>query len=250
VECDAPHLKSQAGCRATQWQLYRNGPIRSSRRRRTLFVGDGMLHAFHLENAAPVYATAGSHPEMAGEHDAAARVRRFGRNCRYAASVTQDAASPIPTSSFTRPPARAREGICRPRSSPARSTGSAIATTVRASRARSRRIPRSIHYRRDGVLGYNAAGPLTRLSFGSAALPVVTRFDASRRPMQHGARLIVTEHHLLFRFSITGSMERAMRGQPPYAWERQGAYVGVMKRNGSAKDIVWFRAETATSSTS
>ena len=36
-----------------------------------------------------------------------------------------------------------------------------------------------------------------------------------------------------------------MRGKPPYAWEpEKGAYVGVMKRNGSAKDLVWFRAES------
>ena len=57
---------------------------------------------------------------------------------------------------------------------------------------------------------------------------------------------IVTENHLLFPIlPITGSMERAMRGKPPYAWEpEKGAYVGVMKRNGSAKDIVWFRAES------
>jgi carotenoid cleavage dioxygenase len=40
-------------------------------------------------------------------------------------------------------------------------------------------------------------------------------------------------------------MERAMRGRPPYAWEPdKGGYVGVMKRNGPAGDIVWFRAET------
>ena len=57
---------------------------------------------------------------------------------------------------------------------------------------------------------------------------------------------IVTENHLLFPIlPITGSMERAMRGKPPYAWEPdKGGYVGVMKRNGSAKDIVWFRAES------
>ncbi len=57
---------------------------------------------------------------------------------------------------------------------------------------------------------------------------------------------IVTENHLLFPIlPITGSMERAMRGKPPYAWEpEKGGYVGVMKRNGSAKDIVWFRAES------
>jgi carotenoid cleavage dioxygenase-like enzyme len=57
---------------------------------------------------------------------------------------------------------------------------------------------------------------------------------------------IVTENHLLFPIlPITGSMDRAKRGRPPYAWEpEKGAYVGVMKRNGSAKDLVWFRAES------
>ena len=97
--------------------------------------------------------------------------------------------------------------------------------------------------------GYNAAGPLTpALSFGSVnASGVVTRFDRFEAPyasMVHD--FIVTENHLLFPIlPITGSMERAMRGQPPYAWEpEKGAYVGVMKRNGSAKDIVWFRAES------
>ena len=97
--------------------------------------------------------------------------------------------------------------------------------------------------------GYNAAGPLTpALSFGSVnASGVVTRFDRFEAPyasMVHD--FIVTENHMLFPIlPITGSMERAMRGKPPYAWEpEKGAYVGVMKRNGSAKDIVWFRAES------
>ena len=35
-----------------------------------------------------------------------------------------------------------------------------------------------------------------------------------------------------------------MSGRPAYAWEPdKGAYVGVMKRGGSAKDIRWFRGE-------
>ena len=35
-----------------------------------------------------------------------------------------------------------------------------------------------------------------------------------------------------------------MSGKPTYAWEPdKRAYVGVMKRRGSAKDIVWFRAK-------
>ncbi len=97
--------------------------------------------------------------------------------------------------------------------------------------------------------GYNAAGPLTpALSFGSVnASGVVTRFDRLTAPyasMVHD--FIVTEHHLLFPIlPITGSMERAMRGQPAYAWEPdKGAYVGVMKRKGAASDILWFRAES------
>jgi len=76
---------------------------------------------------------------------------------------------------------------------------------------------------------------------------VVTRFDRLAAPyasMVHD--FIVTENHLLFPIlPITGSMARAMAGRPPYAWEPdKGAYVGVMKRHGSAGDIIWFRAES------
>ncbi|MEA2916131.1 MAG: hypothetical protein QOJ15_8212, partial [Bradyrhizobium sp.] len=95
--------------------------------------------------------------------------------------------------------------------------------------------------------GYNAAGPLTpALSFGSVnGSGVVTRFDRFEAPYAMVHDFIVTENHLLFPIlPITGSMERAMRGRPPYAWEPdKAAYVGVMKRNGSASDIVWFRAQ-------
>ena len=70
------------------------------------------------------------------------------------------------------------------------------------------------------------------------------RFEAPYASMVHD--FIVTENHVLFPIlPITGSVQRAMRGQAPYAWEpEKGAYVGVMKRSGSSKDIVWFRAET------
>jgi carotenoid cleavage dioxygenase-like enzyme len=97
--------------------------------------------------------------------------------------------------------------------------------------------------------GYNAAGPLTpALSVGSVnASGVVTRFERFESPyasMVHD--FIVTEDHSLFPIlPLTGSIERAMGGKPPYAWEPdKGAYVGVMKRNGATKDIVWFRAES------
>jgi carotenoid cleavage dioxygenase len=74
----------------------------------------------------------------------------------------------------------------------------------------------------------------------------VTRFERFKSPyaaMVHD--FIVTERHVLFPIlPLTGSLWRAMRGKPPYAFEpKKGAYVGVMKRGGSTKDIRWFRGE-------
>jgi len=96
--------------------------------------------------------------------------------------------------------------------------------------------------------GYNANGPLSpALSFGSInASGVVTRFDRFETPyasMVHD--FIVTENHLLFPIPpLTGSMDRAISGRPPYAWEPdKGAYVGVMKRGAAPGEIVWFRGE-------
>ena len=96
---------------------------------------------------------------------------------------------------------------------------------------------------------YNASGPFSpTLAYGSVSasgqLTRFERFEAPYASMVHD--FIVTQHHVLFPIlPITGSMTRAMAGQPPYAWEPdKGAYVGVMKRNGSAADMVWFRGES------
>ncbi len=96
--------------------------------------------------------------------------------------------------------------------------------------------------------GYNATGPFsTGMTVGAIAASGVVnsleRFEAPYSSMVHD--FIVTAKHVLFPIlPLTGSMERAMKGLPAYAWEPdKGAYVGVMKRGGSAKDIRWFRGE-------
>jgi carotenoid cleavage dioxygenase len=39
-------------------------------------------------------------------------------------------------------------------------------------------------------------------------------------------------------------MDRARNGLPPYAWEKdKKSYIGVMRRDGSARDIRWFQGE-------
>jgi carotenoid cleavage dioxygenase len=256
MECDAAFLKIVGELpRELNGTLYRNGPNPQFEAPGAhWFVGDGMLHAFHLENGRASYRNRWVRtPKWQAEHDAGrALFGGFGRKLPDApASVTQDGGvantniifhagrllaleeGHLPTE--IEPDTLKRTGYC--------DYDGGISG------------PFTAHPKIDPVtgemvfFGYNAAGPLTpALSFGSInASGAVTRFERFVAPyasMVHD--FIVTENHLLFPIlPITGSMTRAMHGQPPYAWEPdKGAYVGVMKRQGSAGDIVWFRAES------
>ena len=256
MECDAPILKVDGELpRELNGTLYRNGPNpQFDAPGAHWFVGDGMLHAFHLENGRASYRNRWVRtPKWQAEHDAGrALFGGFGQKLPNApASISPDGGvantniifhggrllaleeGHLPTE--IEPGTLATLGYCN--------YGGGIAG------------PFTAHPKIDPVsgemmfFGYNAAGPFTpALSFGSVnAAGVVTRFDRFEAPyasMVHD--FVVTENHLLFPvLPITGSMARAMSGRPPYAWEPdKGAYVGVMKRNGSASDLVWFRAES------
>jgi len=85
------------------------------------------------------------------------------------------------------------------------------------------------------------------VSYGvtNAAGEVVRRddFEAPYASMVHD--FLVTRRHVLFPIlPLTGSLERAMKGQMPYAWEpEKGAFVGVMARNASVETIRWFEID-------
>jgi carotenoid cleavage dioxygenase-like enzyme len=255
MECDAPFLKIQGELpRELNGTLYRNGPNPQFEAPGAhWFVGDGMLHAFHLENGRASYRNRWVRtPKWQAEHDAGrALFGGFGGKLPGApASITADGGVANTNIIFHggrllaleegHPPTEIEPGTlntlgyCN--------YGGGIAG------------PFTAHPKIDPLtgemafFGYNASGPFTpTLSFGSvSAAGAVTRFDRFEAPyasMVHD--FIVTERHLLFPvLPITGSRERAKSGRPPYAWEPdKGAYVGVMKRQGSASDIVWFRAE-------
>lgn len=96
--------------------------------------------------------------------------------------------------------------------------------------------------------GYNAGGPLTAdISFGtldaSGALIRYQRFVAPYCSMVHDFGM--TERYVLFPvLPLTGSLERAERGLPAYAWEpERGSRVGVLARSGNVRDIRWFTGE-------
>jgi carotenoid cleavage dioxygenase-like enzyme len=79
----------------------------------------------------------------------------------------------------------------------------------------------------------DAAGQLTRLD----------RFEAPFASMVHD--FMVTDRHVLFPIlPLTGSMARAMSGQPPFAWEPdKGAHIGIMRRDGGTAEMRWFKGE-------
>ncbi|WP_374348388.1 carotenoid oxygenase family protein [Phenylobacterium sp.] len=82
------------------------------------------------------------------------------------------------------------------------------------------------------------------ISYGvtDASGKVVRRsdFQAPYGAMMHD--FMVTENYVLFPvMPLTGSLERAMKGLPAYAWEpEKPAYVGVMRRDADVSTIRWF----------
>ncbi|HEX4183425.1 MAG TPA: carotenoid oxygenase family protein [Caulobacteraceae bacterium] len=85
------------------------------------------------------------------------------------------------------------------------------------------------------------------VSYGvTSADGVVTRRDDFEAPycsMVHD--FLVTRRHVLFPIlPLTGSLERAMKGLPPFAWEPdKGAFVGVMAREAGVETIRWFETD-------
>jgi carotenoid cleavage dioxygenase-like enzyme len=68
-------------------------------------------------------------------------------------------------------------------------------------------------------------------------------FEAPYASMIHD--FFVTENYVMIPvLPLTGSMERAMSGLPPFAWEPdKGAHIAVMRRDEGVKSIRWFTTD-------
>jgi carotenoid cleavage dioxygenase-like enzyme len=253
-ESDAASLKIEGELpRELNGTLYRNGPNpQFNSPGAHWFVGDGMLHAFHLENGRASYRNRWVRTaKWQAEHDAGrALFGGFGQRLPGAPASTPSDGGVANTNIISHGGRllALEEGHLPTEIEPG--TLKTLGPTNYGGRIAG---PFTAHPKIDPLtgemmfFGYHAGGPFSPLlSFGSVnASGIVTKFDRFEAPyssMVHD--FIVTENHLLFPIlPITGSMERLMRGKPPYAWEPdKGGYVGVMRRNGSAADIVWFRA--------
>jgi carotenoid cleavage dioxygenase-like enzyme len=97
--------------------------------------------------------------------------------------------------------------------------------------------------------GYSAGGPFSpAIRFGSVdrsgRVTALGSFEAPYCSMVHD--FLVTRHHVVFPIMpLAGSLERARRGAPPFAWQPElGGYVGIMRLDSGVESLRWFRAET------
>lgn len=256
MECDAPFLTVEGELpRELNGTLYRNGPnpqfdVPGAH----WFVGDGMLHAFHIENGRASYRNRWVRtPKWLAEHDAGRAIfAGFGPIKLRDAPPTSCNDSGVANTNIIYHGGRLlalEEGHLPTEIEPA-----TLATRGYCNYDSRIAGPFTAHPKVDPItgemmfFGYNAKGPFSSaLSYGVVDRGGrVTRFEHFGTPyasMVHD--FIVTANHVLFPIlPLTGSMERAMKGQPAYAWEpAKGGYVGVMPRNGRTSDIRWFRAD-------
>jgi carotenoid cleavage dioxygenase len=97
--------------------------------------------------------------------------------------------------------------------------------------------------------GYSASGMLSRgMTYGTigadGAVSRFERFEAPYSSMVHD--FAVTERHVVFPIMpLSGSLQRAMTGRPPYAWEPDlGGHIGLLRRDQGVASLRWFRAES------
>jgi len=238
--------------------LYRNGPNPQFAPRDAnhhWFIGDGMIHAFHIEDGRVSYRNRWVRtPKWRMEHDAhRALFGSWGNPMTTDPSVAgkesggvantnivwhggkllalEEAHLPVAVDPMT----LATEGAwdfagglaggkvtAHPKLDP--ETGEMIFFAYSAGGF----FAKTMLY---GVVDRN--GKLTRLD----------KFDAPYSAMVHD--FVVTRNYVLFPvLPLTGSIERAMSGKPAYAWEpAKGAFVGVMKRDAAVSTIRWFQAD-------
>ena len=98
--------------------------------------------------------------------------------------------------------------------------------------------------------GYMAGGPFSddmtyQVVDADGRLTRSDRFKAPFPSMVHD--FITTDQDVIFPiFPITGSLERAMKGENPFLWEPdKGSHIGVLPRDGDISQIRWFDMDPA-----
>lgn len=233
--------------------LYRNGPNpQFDAPGAHWFTGDGMLHAFALEDGRATYRNRWVRtPKWLAEHDAGRAIfAGFGGKLPGAPESAKDGGNANTNIIWHAGKLLALEEAHLPTEIQPHT----LETLGYQDYGKAIRGPFTAHPKIDpktGELvffGYSAGGPFSPItSYGTInSAGSVTHFEQFEAPyssMVHD--FMVTENYVLFPIlPLTGSMDRARGGQPPWAWEPgKGSCVGLMRRDGSTRDIQWFRGD-------
>jgi carotenoid cleavage dioxygenase len=257
-EADAPDLPVRGALpRDLSGTLYRNGPnpqFAPRDQNHHWFIGDGMIHAFHIGEGRASYRNRWVRtPKWELEHEA--RQALFGS---WGAPATSDPAvlgkdNGVANTNVVWHAGRlfALEEGHRPFALDPVTLGAQGYWDFHGAFTGARF---TAHPKIDPETGemvffaYSANGHFSpTLGYGvidkAGKLARFDLFDAPYSSMVHD--FMVTRNYVLFPIlPLTGSMQRALSGKPAFAWEpSKRAYVGVMKRDAEVSSVRWFECD-------
>lgn len=258
MECDAPDLPILGALpKELRGTLYRNGPnpqYAPRDERYHWFLGDGMIHAFRIEEGRVAYRNRWVRTTKFQRERAAGRALygSWGNPATTDPSVAGTDSGGVANTNIV---AHARRLLALEEAHlPVELDALSLETQGYCDFAGKLKGRFTAHPKIDPetgemvFFGYSIDGPFTRaMLYGvvdrTGALTRLDRFDAPYSSMVHD--FMVTRDYVIFPIlPLTGSMERATQGKPGYAWEpAKGAYLGVMRRDGSVADIRWFAGD-------
>jgi carotenoid cleavage dioxygenase len=232
--------------------LYRNGPnpqFTDPGHASHWFVGDGMLHAFRIEDGRISYRNRWIRTEKWQAEHAAGRAlyNGFGGGAPKAPGRGLDGGVANTNIVWHAGRLLALEEAHLP----TEIDPDSIDTRGLFTGAGLLKMPFTAHPKLDPAtgemvfFGYSATAPFANtLTWGlldaAGAAKRIEVFEAPYCSMVHD--FIVTPNHVVFPvLPLTGSLERAKSGRPPFAWEpEKGAFLGVMRRDAGAASLVWL----------
>lgn len=259
AECDAANLPITGEIpRALNGRLYRNGPNPQFAPRGPYhwFAGDGMLHAFHVEDGRVAYRNRWVQtPKWQLERAVGEGLSGAFNNPRFSDPRIVALQSTVANTNVVWHGGRLL--ALEEAHAPFEVDPITLAPRGEHRFADKLRGPMTAHPKLDPVtgemvfFGYASAGRFTpdvmlQVADASGVLQRSQHLQAPFASMVHD--FVVSRRWIILPiFPLTGSMDRAMRGAPPYAWEPdRGTHVALIPRDGVGSgggDVRWFDAD-------
>jgi carotenoid cleavage dioxygenase len=256
MECDAPNLPITGEMpRELDGWLYRNGPNPQFAPRGPYhwFSGDGMLHAFHIDNGRVSYRNRWVRtPKWELEHAEGEGLSGSFGNPRYTDPRVMKLNSTLANTNVVWHGDRLL--ALEEAHAPFEVDPQTLAPRGSLDFAGKLKGPMTAHPKLDPVngemvfFGYSATGRFTpqvnlHVASRDGALLRSEQIEAPYSSMVHDF-VVSRDWIILPIFPLTGSMERAMKGAPAYAWEpEKGTHIALIPRGGSVTDARWFTGD-------